>query len=153
MPAQRLQHEAGGRGIPPFPADRLALARGQRTEEVVEAGIALVVPVELRAEPPQPAGLAERVPLRLLAEGDVDRREVELPAGLRQPLAQRLRPDPCPRPHQQPRAWHRAEGGADLQLRVVAAAGPLEGIGPAIVEDVFALAVALRIHRAAGDEL
>jgi hypothetical protein len=32
-----------------------------------------------------------------------------------------------------------------LQLRIVAAAGALEGVGPAMVEHIFALAVGLQI--------
>ena len=45
---------------------------------------------------------------------------------------------------QQARAGRRGEGRSDLELGVVASAGALVGIGPAMVEDIFALAVALQ---------
>ena len=50
-------------------------------------------------------------------------------------------------PHEQARARHRRERHGDLQLGIIAPAGALEGLRPAMVEDVFALAVALQIER------
>jgi hypothetical protein len=46
---------------------------------------------------------------------------------------------------QQPRpdAWR--EGHRHLQFRVIVSAGPLPGVGPAMVEHIFALAVGLEI--------
>src|ERR1043166_1180728 len=49
--------------------------------------------------------------------------------------------------HQQAMARHRREGNACLQLGIVAAAGAIEGVGPAPVEHVFALGVRLQIER------
>src|SRR6185503_8198078 len=48
---------------------------------------------------------------------------------------------------EQARAGHRRERYRRLELGIVAAAGALEGLCPAVVEDVFALAVALHIER------
>src|ERR1043165_8461138 len=49
--------------------------------------------------------------------------------------------------HQQTAPGHWGEGNACLQLGIVAAAGALEGVGPAPVEHVFALGVRLQIER------
>jgi hypothetical protein len=42
-----LDRDALAQSLPPLALDRLALARGQRPEKIVEAGIVLVLPVEL----------------------------------------------------------------------------------------------------------
>src|ERR1051326_1265439 len=44
-------------------------------------------------------------------------------------------------------ARHRREGNARLKLGIVAAAGALEGVGPAPIEYVFALRMALQVER------
>ena len=43
------------------------------------------------------------------------------------------------------RPGHRRERHGDLQLGIIVAAGPLVGVGPGMVEDVFALAVGLQV--------
>ena len=48
-------------------------------------------------------------------------------------------------PDQQPPAGRRRERHRDLELRVVVAAGALIGLGPAVVEDVFALRMRFQI--------
>ena len=58
---QGTKRQAGRVRIAPFTSQHLALARRQRTQEVVEAAIACVLPVELHAHTLQPARLA-RVP-------------------------------------------------------------------------------------------
>ena len=73
-----------------------------------------------------------------------DRGEPEFAAGLRQRPGQHGRRHA---PDQQARARHRAERRGHLQFRIVLPAGPLEGRRPAMVEDVFAVAVRLRVHR------
>ena len=52
-----------------------------------------------------------------------------------------------PRRHQQARPGHRRERHRDDQLGIIAPAGPLVSVGPAPVEDVFALGMVLQIHR------
>ena len=42
---------------------------------------------------------------------------------------------------EQARARHRGKRRRDLQLRIIVTAGADPGIGPALVEDIFALAV------------
>ena len=82
----------------------------------------------------------------------MDGGQVELAAGLDQRLAMAATGMPAP-DGQQAGAGHRAERDRDLQLRVVVAAGPLEGVRPAVVEHVFAVAVGFRVHRRDGDDL
>ena len=50
-------------------------------------------------------------------------------------------------PGEQARSRHRREGHRRLELGIITAAGALEGLRPAMVEDVFALAVALHVKR------
>ncbi len=54
---------------------------------------------------------------------------------------------------QQPRTGHGRERHRDLELRIVAPAGALVGVGPAVVEDVLALAMGLRVAGRRGDDL
>ena len=130
-------------------ADLLALARRQAVEEIVETAVTLVAPVELHPRAPQEPGVAHQVELGLGGEGDVQR-------GGAGPPAERDAGAEQSRPHgaglrafrrQQARPRHRREGNGNLELRVVAAAGPLERLGPAVIEDVFAVGMALEIHR------
>ena len=90
--AQRMERQARGVGVAPLAPQHLALARRQRAEEIVETRVAGILPVELHAEPLQPAGLAQFLPFRLGAERDVHRRQVERPACLLQRRCQRRRP-------------------------------------------------------------
>ena len=130
-------------------ADRLALARGEGGQEIVEGRVAGVAPVILPAEPQQPATLPEALPVGLAAEGGMDRADAVVARDLGQHvdhgLAHRLgeRPRPC----EQARTGHRCERDRRLELGIVAAAGAFEGLRPAVVEDVFALAVALHVER------
>ena len=54
---------------------------------------------------------------------------------------------------QQPRTGNGRERHRDLELRIVAPAGALVGVGPAVVEDVLALGVGLRVAGRSGDDL
>src|SRR5690606_20998193 len=53
----------------------------------------------------------------------------------------------------QSRACRWSERHRRLQLRIVRATGALERVGPAVVEDIFALAVTFQIARYCADEL
>ena len=126
-----------------FLADGLALARCERIEEVLEIRIALVRPVELGAFADQPAGPAEEIDLVRLYEIGVRARQVVL-------IDQRLRPRDQRarrflRPGEQARAGHRGKGYGDQQLGIISAARALPGIRPAVIEDIFALAMAFDI--------
>ena len=56
-------------------------------------------------------------------------------------------------PRQQARTGHRGEWHSDLELGVVIPAGLLVGIGPALIEDVFAARMRLQISRRDPDDL
>ena len=128
-------------------ADGLALARGEADEEIVEAVVARVLPVELLVGALQEAALAERAPFGFGQEGDVGRRQIIVLGD----LGERLRQAPAhgvgelAGPGEQARAGHRRERHRHLELGVIVAAGALEGLGPAVVEDVFAARMALHV--------
>src|SRR5258708_4548769 len=54
---------------------------------------------------------------------------------------------------QQPWAGHRAEWHRRLELGVVVLTDPFQRVGPTVVEDIFAVAVGLGIHRDHADDL
>ena len=128
-----------------FLADRLALARCERVQKSVEARIAPIAPVELHALPNQPAGLFEQRDLFRRDEGRMRRRQAMLIGHRLQRGDQRWAR--CGIAQQQPRPRHRAERRSDLELGIISPASALPGIGPGVVENIFALAVALRIGR------
>ncbi len=135
-----------------LPLDGLALARRQRLEEGVEAGVAGVLPVELLVGAPQEALLGEVAALRLRHEGDVDGGRLLPPAQLPQARRQRgsHRLGVGARPHQQAPSGRGRERHGHLELGVVVAAGALVGLGPAAVEHVLAARMRFQIagHRA-----
>ena len=53
---------------------------------------------------------------------------------------------------EEPLAGDRREGNRGLQLRIIAAAGAQISVGPAMIEDIFALAVRLQIARHTADQ-
>src|SRR5437899_5505913 len=65
--------DAAGEGGLALLADGLALARAERGKEIVEAGVAVIVPVKLPAGALQETGGAEALPLALRRESDVQR--------------------------------------------------------------------------------
>ena len=150
---QQIDFEIVAQRLAPLALDRLALARGKRGEKVVEVAIALVDEMELLAGAQDEAGAAQGFGVGLIAEGDVDRGGVQrlaqrAPAGDQRfaRAGRRVGGD------QQTPAGDRREGRGDLQLGIIVAAGALIGVGPGVVEDIFALAVRLEIGRRGGDE-
>ncbi len=126
-------------------ADRLALAAGERGEEIVEAGIIMVLPVELGAGAHQPSRCLEPVQLRRLDKGHVRRGEPVLVGhGLDRGDQRRRKRFVA---QQQPRPGDGRERHRNLQLGIILPARLLPGIGPAMVEDIFALAVRFDIGR------
>ena len=75
---------------------------------------------------------------RLVDEGDVRRGQ----AVLHRPPPRPRRASCCGAGAEQPPPGHRRERHRDLQLGIILPAGALQGVGPAVVEDIFALAVA-----------
>ncbi len=131
-----------------FLAQILALARGEIGEEILEAGVIAIVPVELDVVAQHPARLLEQRLLLGLDKSRMGGGKAVLGAELLRRREQRSGERFVG--EQQPRAGRGGEGRGDLQLGVIAPAGALEGIGPAVVEDIFALAVALEIGRQRG---
>ncbi|MNH11620.1 hypothetical protein D3C79_711380 [compost metagenome] len=127
-------------------AHLLALARTQAVEKILEVTVAVVAPMKLAAQALHPARQAGQLFVqRRLGEIDVRTRQ---PA-LAQVLRQRLQ-------HQQAIGWvggeqaraaDRAERHGTEQLGVVGNAGPLTGIGPAMVEHVLAKRVPFAVRR------
>ena len=55
--------------------------------------------------------------------------------------------------NEQPWAGRRGKRRGDLELGVIGTARPVPGIGPGVIEDIFALAVAFQISWKCGDNL
>jgi hypothetical protein len=111
--------------------------------------------VELLIGALQEAELAGEFPFCAREERNVQRRQVE-PLG---ELDCCLEHDRlalycvCARPHQESFAGDRREGHRRLELRIVAAAAARVGVGPAVVEDIFAERVGFQIAGHAASEL
>ncbi len=136
-----------GERVAPLAPDRLALARGECAEEILERRKAAVLPVKLLIVALEEAALAEQRPFRFRHEGDVRRGRLAQPAELDKALGERgfrqhrLRA----RRDQQAAAGRRGERHRDLELGIIAAAGALIGVGPAGIEDVFAARMGFEI--------
>ena len=127
----------------PLLADRLALARGERGEKVVEARMILIQPVELAVGADQPAGPLEQGHLFGGDEGGVGGGEAvlvdHLAGGADQGRGERGIAG------QQPPAGDRRERHCDLQLGIIIAADLLERVRPGVIEHIFAQTMALHI--------
>ena len=99
--------------------------------------------------PGQKPGRCQKRPVGFVRERHMQARGAQLFAKRQGPAQQHLsaliRVDI--RPDQQPWSCCRRKGRSALQLGIIAPAGPLIGIGPGPVEDVFALAMAFQIER------
>jgi hypothetical protein len=103
--------------------------------------------MELDAAAQQPAARGKVGDFGLLDEGHVGRGQAVLHDHRLDRRQQRLAGG-----SQQPLARHRRERHGDLQLGIIVSAGALEGVGPAVIEDIFALAVGLEIGRRRGEQ-
>src|SRR5271170_310528 len=95
------------------------------------------------------ARLSSRVPFVLREKCDVERRSMQFADG-RGAGSQQHRPYTvfiAGRRHEKARSGDGREGHRGLQLRIIVAAGPLQSLRPALIEDVFALTVVLQIER------
>jgi hypothetical protein len=103
--------------------------------------------MELLVRALQIAFVGQEAPFVFRQESRMHRRGLPLVAkgdqACRQRRLDRLRLRP--RPGQQTGARGRGERHADLQFGVIAAAGALIGVGPTVVEDVFALGMRFQI--------
>ena len=151
-PADPVDRDAVGECLAPLLLQGLALARGEGGEEIVVALVAGIDEVELPVGAGEPAGLGEGLGIFGEEEGRVHRGSTEAPAKLDGGRGEQppVLGGAGVRAHQQPPARHRRERHRHLELRIVAPAGPLPGVGPGMVEDVFAVGMALEIKRRDG---
>src|SRR5690606_10129377 len=115
-------------------ANVLPFCATQRGEEVIEARVLLVTPVELDAAPQQATRILPFVRLVLIRKKDVQRRHLigQLQYGVAQLCARFVRAE-------QARAGDGREGHGGQELGVVAQAATFIGVRPGPVEHVFAI--------------
>jgi hypothetical protein len=89
----------------------------------------------------------QEIPFAFLRERDVHRRRLAHFAELDHAREERVACSDRVRSglYQQARAGDGREGDRDLKFRVIVAARAFEGVGPAVIEHVFALAVAFQV--------
>ena len=78
-----------GQRVAPLALDRLAMARIEGGEEIVEGAVALIVPVELLVGALQEAMFGEKFPFGFAGKGDVNRGGLGGLAQRHQPARQR----------------------------------------------------------------
>jgi hypothetical protein len=138
--------------IAAFALDRLALARGERAQKRVEIRIAVAGEMELLASADQETGFGEAAGILRGREGGVDGRGLRLLAQFAQRPDQRVaRAFRSVGGDEKPASGHRRERDGHLKLGIIVAPGPLVGVGPGMVEHIFALAVALEVAGRGGD--
>src|SRR5208283_4592285 len=79
-PGQELDRQIRAERHPPLALDRLALARGERVEEIVKIAITLVDEMELLPRAQEKAFLRKRARFQLGREGEMQRRSAARPA-------------------------------------------------------------------------
>src|ERR1700729_2567686 len=151
--SQRLNRDVAVQSVAPFAFDRLALARRQRREEVVEGRKAVAKEMKLLAIADQKAVFGQAFRVLDGREGDVDRRRLSLSAQLAERRDQRLsRALGRIGGDEEAAPGYRGERDGHLQLRIIVAPGPLIGVGPGVVEHVLALTMAFKIASRGGDQ-
>ena len=127
----------------------LRLRDDERGQEIVEGGVAGVLPMELLVGALQKAVRRRAAPIpapvrKVTCADDASCAAAELGrAASASAAAHGLRQRA--RAHQQAAAGRRRERHRDLELRIIAAAGALIGLGPAAVEHVFAARMRFQI--------
>src|SRR5262249_60776492 len=119
-----------------FAPNGFSLARGERSQERVEGRVAGVLPMELLVRALEIAARAEQVPFRLGREGDVNRRGAGAPADIGERVGE-MRAHGVggwPRAREQSAAARGRERHGNLQLRIIAAAGAVACVRPALAE-------------------
>ena len=134
-----------------FLAHLLALARTEDVEEILKIPIAAILPVVLTADALQPArlfgqcGVGEGVGEVDVGAGELF--DLKVAGQAFQQLETVLE-----RGRQQARAADRTERHGAQQFGVVVDAGTLAGIGPGVVEHVFAVGMPLAVTGQRGDQ-
>src|SRR5690606_11205791 len=151
---ERTKGDAGFGDAAPFAQRLLALFRTELAEEVFEARVAAVVPMELAVLAQEKAALAERLAIGLFDEEHVERRNAFGFGELEQAVDQRA---PCTSGidvggNQQPRRRCGRERGHAHELRVVAQARLCVSLRPAPVEDELAPRMRFAIERYRADQ-
>jgi len=142
-----LHLEAGRQGVTALAPDRLALAGRQRRQEVVERAVPRILPMELLIGPPKKAVLAEQPAFLVGRERHMHRGGLVNPAQLDETGDERVA-DPVgirARADQQATAGRRGERDRHLNLGIILPAGALVGLGPALVEYVFAAGMGFQV--------
>ena len=135
---------------PAFLADILALLARQVGQEILEPAIAAIGPVELAILADQPARRLEQRHLFRCDEGRMGGRQA---VALDQRLdARNQRRGQRGVAQQQARPRHGRKRRGDLDLGIITPARPLPGVGPAMVEHIFTLAMALGVERRSGGD-
>ena len=134
-----------------FLADILAFAGRERPKEFLKAGIAPVLPMELNVAARQPPCRLEQRHLLSRDESGVSRGQAVRLTQLLGGAQQRYRQ--CRIGEQQSPSCCRGKRHRDLEFGVIAPARIVPGFGPAVIEDILALTVALEIGGKRGSEL
>src|SRR5262249_20439180 len=117
----------------------------------IEACVVGIFPMKLLVHALQKAPFAERAPFLFGQERDVCRREIARSGYFDERVGERStdRVSYRARGREQARPGHGRKWNRDLALWIVAAPGAFKGLGPAMVENVFAAGVAFCIagHR------
>ena len=147
--AQHLDRHPPGLHLAPLAPDLVAALAPEAAQVVLEAGVAVVVPVVLEAHAQLEVRVGEALGLLRAAEVHVDARKPPLDAELAQRVGQPTGPEGAVQPlgHQEARPGDRREGHAHQQLRV---AGLLQRGEPVPLEEGRLLAHQ-RVPLLAGD--
>src|SRR5690606_21602020 len=138
---------AGSKRLTPFLAQCLALARRQRFEKILVGFVAFIEEVELLVLAQQKILCLKGGDVFFGGEGDMGGGYAQLVRkrfqAARKCAADRLRVKATA--DQQARAGGRCERNGHLELRVIVPARALVGVCPAMVENIFALAMGFQI--------
>ena len=107
--------------------------------------------MKLFARPHGEASRLQRRAILGIGESDMNPRTLDRLAQSAQARDQRRAPERRVPGDQQASSRRRREGNSDLELRIIAPARPRIGLGPAMIENIFALRMALGVGRRGGD--
>src|SRR5215471_15251122 len=114
-------------------------------QEIIEACVVGIFPMKLLVRALQKAPFTERAPFLFGQERDVRGRQIARSGYFDKRVGESSTDRVSCRAggREQARPSHRCKWNRDLEFRIVVAPGALKGLGPAMVENVFAAGVAL----------